>query len=230
MIYITTRRVGDFTWVRINDIILPNLAQAGAIWEAGTKEKAFTRMSLTRWTVPIDDISSLVIGVRHFNNGVNDPEGHRHSEAACGKETVDFLGQTGERPYDQRQRVPGDFDAQVSQRPIAVHALEHLGTTDRGVSMLRQMVRKGIRAVGNDREPDCMRGEPGKVIATYCSDSVVRVPPHAGRNDEIVLRDIGRAVARIAIDEDHGAGHDRCGGVAQQIAALSEMPIATAAE
>jgi len=229
MIYITTRRVGDLAWVRMNDIILPNLAQAGAIWEAGIKEKAFTRMSLTRWTVPIDDTSSLVIGVRHFNEGVNDSEG-RHSEAVCGKETVDFLGQTGERAYDERQRVPGDFDAQVSQRPIAIHALEHLGTTDRGVSMLRRMVRKGIRAVGDGREPDCVRGAPGTVISTYCSDSVVHATRRSGRNDEIVLRDIGRAVARIAIDEDHGAGCDRLGRVAQQIAALSEPPIATAAE
>ena len=74
-------------------------------------------------------------------------------------------------------------------------------------------------------------GAPGTVISTYCSDSVVRVPRRSGRNDEIVLRDIGRAVARIAIDEDHGAGCDRLGRVAQQIAALSEpSSIATAAE
>jgi hypothetical protein len=229
MTYITTRRVGDLAWVRINDIILPNLAQAGAIWEAGTKEKAFTRMSLTRWTVPIDDTSSLVIGVRHFNEGVNDTEG-RHSEAACGKETVDFLGQTGERLYAERQRVPGDFDAQVSQRPIAIHALEHLGTTDRGVSMLRRMVRKGIRDVGDGREPDCLRGASGRVISTYCSDSVVRVPRRTGRNDEIVLRDIGRAVARIIIDEDHGVDPDRLGRITQQIAAVSEPATAAAAE
>ena len=97
--------------------------------------------------------------------------------------------------------------------------------------MLRRMVRKGIRAVGNGREPDCARGAPGTVISTYCSDSVVRVPRRSGRNDEIVLRDIGRAVARIAIDEDHGAGCDRLGRVAQQIAALSEpSSMATAAE
>jgi hypothetical protein len=69
------------------------------------------------------------------------------------------------------------------------------------------------------------------VISTYCSDSVVRVPRRSDRNDEIVLRDIGRGVARIAIDEDHGAGRDRLGRVAQQIAALSEpSSIATAAE
>jgi len=190
MIYVTTRRVGELAWVRVNDHILPNLAQAGAIWEAGTKEKAFTRMSLTRWTVPIDDTNSLVIGVRHFNEGVNDPAG-RHSEAACGKETVDFLGQTGERAYNERQRVPGDFDAQVSQRPIAIHALEHLGTTDRGVSMLRGMVRKGIRAVRAGAEPDCVRGALGKVISTYCSDSVVRVSRRTGRNDETVYGTLG---------------------------------------
>jgi nitrite reductase/ring-hydroxylating ferredoxin subunit len=228
MIYITTRRVGDLAWVRINDIILPNLAQAGAIWEAGTREKSFTRMSLTRWTVPVDDTNSLVIGVRHFNDGVNGPAG-QHDEALCGKETVDFLGQTGERPYAERQRIPGDFDAQVSQRPIAVHALEHLGTTDRGVSMLRRILRKGMRAVAAGQEPDCVRGSPGRVISTYCGDSVVRAPVRAGRSDEILLRDIGRAVARIVIDEDHGSGRDRLARAARAIAALS-APAAAAAE
>jgi phenylpropionate dioxygenase-like ring-hydroxylating dioxygenase large terminal subunit len=60
IVYITSRRVGDLVWVRINDIILPNLAQAGATWESGDTVKAFTRASLTRWTVPIDDTNSLV--------------------------------------------------------------------------------------------------------------------------------------------------------------------------
>ena len=87
-----------------------------------------------------------------------------------------FSARPASAHYDERQRVPGDFDAQVSQRPIAIHALEHLGTTDRGVSMLRRMVRKGIRAVAAGREPDCLRGASWDAISTYCSDSVVRVP------------------------------------------------------
>ena len=33
-----------------------------------------------------------------MGDGVNDPQG-RAVEALCGKETVDFMGQTGERPY-----------------------------------------------------------------------------------------------------------------------------------
>ena len=93
------------------------------------------------------------------------------------------------------------------------------------------MVRKGIRAVRAGAEPDCVRGAPSKVISTYCSDSVVRVSRRTGRNDETVLRDIGRAVARIVIDQDHGIGRDRLDRVGQQIAVLSEpAAIATAAE
>ena len=30
---------------------------------------------------------------------------------------------------------------------VAVHGLEHLGTTDRGISMFRNQIRRGIRAV-----------------------------------------------------------------------------------
>jgi hypothetical protein len=176
--------------------------------------------------VPIDDTHSLVIGVRHFNDGVNDPQG-RHSEARCGKEMVDFIGQTADRPYAERQRIPGDFDAQVSQRPIAVHSLEHLGTTDRGVSMLRRIIRRGVRAVAAGQEFDCVSGVEGAPISTYCQDSVVRVPQRAGRDDTILQRDIGRTVARLFIDEVHGTGRDRLVRVAHQIDTLSESPSAT---
>src|SRR5207248_2007049 len=57
------------------------------------------------------------------------------------------FGQSDDRPYEERQRHPADYDAQSSQREIAVHALEHLASTDRGVLMLRKIVRDGIRAV-----------------------------------------------------------------------------------
>jgi nitrite reductase/ring-hydroxylating ferredoxin subunit len=221
MIYITSRRWDDRVWVRINDIMMPNIVQAGALWEDGDALKAFTRAGLTRWNVPIDDAHTLVIGLRHMNEGV-DPHG-KSVEAECGKEMVDFFGQTGERPYEDRQRLPGDFDAQVSQRPVAIHALEHLGTTDRGVSMLRRLIRAGQRAVAAGQEPQCVRGAPGSVISTYCQDSVVRVPVRPDLDDEIVLRDIGRAIARITVDEDHGSGHERLRNVAAEIATLSRV-------
>ncbi|MEJ0069018.1 MAG: hypothetical protein WDO24_10135 [Pseudomonadota bacterium] len=96
--------------------------------------------------------------------------------------------------------------------------------------MLRRIIRKGIRAVAAGDEPDCVRGAPGGIIPTYCQDSVVRVPARADRDDDTVLRDVGRAMARIVIDEDHGTGRERLARVSAKIAALSEPPVATAAE
>ena len=102
------------------------------------------------------------------------------------------FGQDDSRPYEERQRVPGDYDAQVNQRPIAVHALEHLASTDRGVSMLRNMVRHGIRMVqdGGDLHSVGVAGDPAP---TYAHDIVLDVPEAAtAAADSELLRDLGR--------------------------------------
>ena len=36
-------------------------------------------------------------------------------------------GQLAADAYEASQRQPGDYEAQVSQRPVAIHGLEHLG-------------------------------------------------------------------------------------------------------
>ena len=58
------------------------------------------------------------------------------------------------RSYEDRQRYPADYDAQVGQRLIARHALEHLATTDRGVIQMRKMMREGIRSVARGGGPE----------------------------------------------------------------------------
>ena len=58
-----------------------------------------------------------------------------------------MYGQTPNRPYEERQKVPGDYDAMTSQGAIAPHSLENLGASDRGVSMFRRLLREGIRDV-----------------------------------------------------------------------------------
>ena len=88
-----------------------------------------------------------------------------------------LAGQLGADSYEESQRRPGDFEAQVSQRPIAVHGMEHLGTTDRGITMLRGQIRKGIRAVRAGGDPIGLFRDDGGVVPTYCNNTVVRVPP-----------------------------------------------------
>ena len=104
------------------------------------------------------------------------------------------FGQSGDRPYDERQRFPADYDAQSSQRTIAVHALEHLASTDRGVIMLRRIVRDGIRAVAPRRGSVGHRlAARARSSATFTQDTVLRVPPAADpEEDRRLLRATGR--------------------------------------
>lgn len=56
-------------------------------------------------------------------------------------------------PAHHRQRKPDDLEAQEGQRSIAVHALENLGTTDAGITMLRHLLREQIKRVGDGLDP-----------------------------------------------------------------------------
>ena len=99
------------------------------------------------------------------------------------------------RSYEERQRLPGDFEAQVGQRPIAVHALEHLGATDQGVAMMRKLIREGVRALKNGEEPTALKRKPDEVIPTYSQNRVLRVAPAASEDaDRKLMREIGRQV------------------------------------
>jgi hypothetical protein len=59
----------------------------------------------------------------------------------------------GERSYEERQRRPDDKEAQESQRPIAVHALERLATSDRGIVMLRRQLKEQLQIVKDGGDP-----------------------------------------------------------------------------
>jgi hypothetical protein len=105
-------------------------------------------------------------------------------------------GQLAADSYEAGQRKPGDYEAQVSQRQIAIHGLEHLGATDRGVTMFRQLLRRSIRTVQDGRIPDGLSREADPMIGTYSNDTVVRVPPAATADeDRQLMRTTGRKLA-----------------------------------
>jgi phenylpropionate dioxygenase-like ring-hydroxylating dioxygenase large terminal subunit len=228
MIYVTTRRWQDKVWVRSNDIILPNLAQVGHIWEDGQEIKQFARVGITRWTTPIDNVTCKVIGWRHFHPEVN-PRGIGN-EAECGVEKVDFYGQGGGQSFEERQRLPGDYDAIVSQRPIARHAMEHLTYCDKGVVMLRKLLRRDIRRLVAGEEVPTSTLRSGGLIPTYCHDSVLGVPPIAGQDDLELQEEIGRGVTEIVVEGDHHTAEDRLMRVREKICSYEKSFVAQAAE
>ncbi len=184
MVYIDTRRQGHRVWVRVADFIPPNIHQFPPNADPMVQRTSMNRPTATRWAVPIDDAHTMQIG---FNRA---PEGREPRRDAG-------FGQDGSRPYEERQRVPGDYDAQVSiHGGTARHGLEHLASTDRGVTMLRNMIRRGIRAVQNGTDPTHPSCQGTKVIATYSQDQVVSgIPPApTPEEDRELLREIGRKV------------------------------------
>jgi nitrite reductase/ring-hydroxylating ferredoxin subunit len=184
MVYIDTRRQGDKVWVRIADFIPPNIHQFPPNADPLALRTGINRPTATRWAVPIDDMHTMQIG---FNRA---PEG-REVRMGAG------FGQDGNRPYEARQRVPGDYDAQMSiHGGMARHDLEHLASTDRGVTMLRNMLRHGIRAVQDGIAPQPVNGQTGQVITTYSQDRVIAgIPPApTPEADRQLLRETGRKV------------------------------------
>ena len=207
MMNVQTRHVGGHIWVRTVDSILPNANQTGAIWEEAEAPKAFQRCALLRWMVPVDDTATRTIGWRFFSDRL-DPRGRDRPELV-GRESIDFVGQTeDERPYEERQRQPGDYEAQVSQRPIAIHALEHRASSDAGVARLRRLLRRRIRALAAGepvRQPDAFGLD---AVPTYCQDTVFRWQASAPPADTD-LRAAGRWVAGAVLGSDRLAPPQR---------------------
>ncbi len=186
MVYLATRRVGDLVWVRVCDFMPPNVHQFTREIEEANEPKAASRPVIIRWAVPNDDThtTNFELAQVHPAWGLSPEQVGRPG-----------FGQSDDRPYAERQRFPADFDAQSSQRPIAVHALENLASTDRGVIMLRRIVRDGIRAVARGRDPEGTRWPEGKPIPTFTQDIVLRVPAAASAAaDRKLLRATGRSV------------------------------------
>ncbi len=174
-----SRRVGDSVWVRSMEYIYPNIALVCTSpslppqYPPGEDELSFLPQ-LIRWRVPIDDIHTTEFAFIFY------PEGGENRYVS--NPIPGTLSNYGGRPYEERQRYPGDYDAQVSQRSIAVHACEHLASTDKGVAFMRRMVREGIETAAQGNDPrGVIRGDT-VAVPTHANETIRRVA-HAGSDE-----------------------------------------------
>ena len=206
MMNINVRRWNDNLWVRTTEDILPNMNQTGSLWLSAEEEDSFARVALTRWMMPVDDTNTKMIGWRYFNDRVDFGLGDK-SQVGVGK--IDFIGQTeDERPYEERQRIPGDFEAIVSQREIAIHGMENLTLSDRGVAMLRAMVRQAIRASKAGKKFASLPRHFDGPIATYTQDTIITKPVGKG-DDRKLMRELGREIAKVVLESDKLSPEER---------------------
>jgi nitrite reductase/ring-hydroxylating ferredoxin subunit len=195
-----TRQVKDKVYIRASDIILPNVAQFASGNNNADDECFNISCGLTRWVVPIDDNNSYYTGFAHYSERTN--AYRRADPSELGVDRMGFIGQTADRPYEERQMEPGDYDALVSQGSIANHKGEHLGTTDRGIVMFRRMLGRAIEAVRTGETPTLPRLYDRGAVRTYNHEVVLNLPSQSNITDMRSLGDFGRRAAQIVIDTD----------------------------
>jgi hypothetical protein len=149
---------------------------------------------MSRWIVPQDNMRTMFIELRHVSETAG------ATSAWWADRGVMLPGQLpAADSYEASQLRPGDYEAQVGQRAVAVHELEHLGATDRGVIMFRQQVRRGIRAVQEGQDPQGLFATPApssRPTATTPSWRCRRRPPPTRTARSCGGRD-GRSPRRI---------------------------------
>ena len=192
IITLDMRRVGDAVWARDIEYVWPNMAFLSTPpsfpVEFGPDEKEIHEIPhLAFWVVPVDDTNSLEYS---FSRTPIGQASSRQKYRGPGG-----VANAGGRTLEQQQRFPGDYEAQVGQRPIARHGLEHLGVEDRGVTMMRKGLRRAMRAVQQGEEPKEGKKKPG-IIQSYGGDTMLNVPPAATKEaDNELLRKLGRDLA-----------------------------------
>jgi nitrite reductase/ring-hydroxylating ferredoxin subunit len=195
-----TRRIGDNVFIRASDIILPNVAQFASGQNPGEAECFNIACSFTRWVVPIDNEHCYYTGLVHSN--ARTQEIVNIDRSLYGVDKMNFIGQTADRPYDERQRQPGDYDALASQGAIANRKNEHLGTTDRGIVLFRRMLGRAIEAVRIGEVPAIPLLYKDGPVRTYNHELVFRLPSQSNIGDMATLGEFGRRAAQIVVDTD----------------------------
>lgn len=82
---------------------------------------------------------------------------------------------------EEHQQFPGDYEAMVSQRKIAVRSEEHLGTTDRGIVMLRRRLLREIEAVEAGHDPVGVSFDPDAPPVHFTAGNFLVEPEAANR-------------------------------------------------
>lgn len=223
MVFIAGRRINAHrVWIRMNDLIVPNISQHASLFEDGSQRRLFHRVHMSRWYVPVDDTHSIIFGWRMFGSEI-DPLG-KGDESMVGWDKMDFLGgQVADRPYEEGRRLPGDWEVIGSQRPIAIHALENPIESDIGVYLFRKLIREAVRGKNTAASPERMheRGRANKTTYCYTQNTVLEIKERPNSNeDHAVIKMVGRRIADIMAEADSLDDRERQRFVVQKLEEL----------
>jgi len=161
MRFVLSRKLESKWWDLIWEMIMP--LNVHLVY---TDEPKTERVRAVTYCVPIDDTHQLGASVRWFPDGKQEMLSGREQLAPGGRKNTS---------YEYTQRHPDDKEAVEGQGPIALHGLEHLVTSDKGVVMFRGMLRKAIEAARQGDDPKGILRDPAKAaFVSTTAGSIVR--------------------------------------------------------
>ncbi len=123
----------------------------------------FGRVESLGWVLPMDDVAFRI----YVAGRVRSADGLNFRSKFNGKFWWDMT-------EDEHRRYPGDYEAQVGQGPITVHADEHLASSDGGVAMLRRVLRRAVTAVEEGRDPPGVSFDPDAPMVVFAAGQHAR--------------------------------------------------------
>jgi phenylpropionate dioxygenase-like ring-hydroxylating dioxygenase large terminal subunit len=154
--------------VRYAEVVLPNIILVPNIHEQGEQPVSKARCTEVTWTVPVDNEHLTAFSIVAWPLD----DGRPRAPWMPGTDVRIKVrpASQGGRSYEERQRHPDDREAQEGQRPIAIHALERLAPSDRGIVMLRRALKSQLSALREGQDPQNIVRDPA---------TNARIPTHA---------------------------------------------------
>ncbi|MCP5027376.1 MAG: Rieske 2Fe-2S domain-containing protein [Actinomycetia bacterium] len=127
---------------RVTEVVMPNVrivASPFVDYEGQANSVA--------WTLPISRTETKILTL------INRPKGAIQKRALYdGKRWEDLTEQ-------EHQRLPGDYEAQVGQGDVTIHAEERLASSDKGITMFRHAFKQALKAVADGEDPAFVAGD-----------------------------------------------------------------------
>ena len=162
-------------YIRMGELFVPNARSLPWQSETGDRPRE-DKGRFIGWWVPVDDARTIGFHIEALPIVDGVAQTSVWADAEPGRS---YVGQPANQTYEDSQRNPDDMEAQVSQRPITIHALENLGTTDRGIAMFRRKLRTAVAAVQAGEDPPGISYDPGGALVAVTARNVVALPDEA---------------------------------------------------
>jgi hypothetical protein len=167
MNYIASRQDGDGSSVeRVTSTLLPNV-----VLVPDQQLNVSGPTKYIRWLVPVDDTNHCLFHAIRIPPSLDGAELFRKVSRPMPMGTSKMWSEMNE---DEHQRFPTDWEAMCSQGPITLHSEEHLASSDRGVSLLRRLLKQQIKIVMEGGDPLGVAFTPEDAVNKVTSGNYIR--------------------------------------------------------